>query len=333
MEKRINLFVTEQGSILSIEGNRLFVKVNKETKAEIPLINIRQIVLFGNITITPIAITRILNEKIPISYLTKGGKFIGQIIPPVHSNSKILNMQVNRAQDNKFRLSFAKSIIDAKIKNSIFLLTRRYRNRTDLEDEIKSLKSIISNLQNAENLKEVLGYEGSSSRIYFSAFSKLINNEFEFSFRNKRPSEDPINSLLSLTYTLVHSICYSMLMIAGLNPNIGILHEEKFGHPALASDLLEEFRAFICDRFVIKLINQGYFNYDSFTYTEKGVFLKDEALKKYLKEWGAYLDNDINIDNSFETNIFRLFEIQANKLKRSILSGENYEPYIAMEKK
>jgi len=332
MEKRINLFVTEQNSYLSVEGNRIYVKVDRQTKLDIPLINIRQIVLFGNIGISPVAINRCLNEGIIISFLSMRGKFIGQIVPPYHNDSKIMVMQIKRSEDTGFRTNLSRRIVEAKIRNSLSIISRRYKNQSDLEEDIKSLKSLLDKLIRSDSMKEILGYEGSSAKIYFGALSKILDKDFGFEGRTKHPPMDPVNSMLSFSYTLLHTICYSMLVISGLNPNIGFLHEQRSGHPALASDIMEELRAYICDRLVIRLINQGYFGKDSFTYTDNGVFFKEDSLKKFLREWASNLDSEVEVDNSIRTTTWRLIEIQTEKLRRAVVSGEEYKPFLIMEK-
>jgi len=331
MEKRINLFITEQNSYLSVEGNRLNVKVDKQSKLDLPLINIRQIVLFGNIGISPVAINRCLNENIIISFLSMRGKFIGQIVPPYHNDSKIITMQIKRSEDLGFKTNLSRRIVDAKIRNSISIISKRYKKQFSLEEDINSLQNILERLNRTDSIKEILGYEGSSARIYFGMLSKILNKEYGFDGRTKNPPMDPVNSMLSFSYTLLHTICYSMLVISGLNPNIGFFHEQRFGHPTLASDIMKELRAYVCDRLVIRLVNQGYFKKDSFTYTDKGVFFKDDSLKRFLKEWASNLDNEVEIDNAINTNIWRLIEVQTEKIKRSIISGEQYKPFLVME--
>ncbi len=328
MQKRINLFVTEQESILGVEGNRIYIRKEKNNLLDIPILNIRQIVLFGNITVTPRAITRLLNDGVFITYLTTNGKFLGQILPAEHSDCNIIKLQVKRADDNAFRFRISRDIIDAKINNSISHLLQRRRIKSEADELIAELKKNQSRLSQCTKFDELMGIEGICAKIYFSGLKRLLIKDFGFKGRTKHPPEDPVNAALSLSYTLLYSIIFSMLHIHGLNPYIGFLHETKYGHAALASDLLEEFRAYVCDKFVLKCFNQNMFDANSFTRTEKGVFFKDDKLKLFLKNWAENLDNEINYNNSFKTNVYRLIDIQSENIKKSILSGEDYKPFI-----
>lgn len=98
--------------------------------------------------------------------------------------------------------------------------------------------------------------EGAGSAIYFSCFNLLIkNNEFSFNTRNRRPPTDPVNSLLSLGYALLRHDIQSAVNIVGFDPYLGYLHVAHYGRPALALDLMEEFRPIVTDAVVLNVIN------------------------------------------------------------------------------
>jgi CRISPR-associated protein Cas1 len=331
MEKRINLFVTEQGAKLQVEGQRLFVSKCKEKLADIPLIHLRHIVIFGSATLTPRAVSRLLREGVFVSFLTMNGRFIGELLPAEHADGLIRKLQVKRLDDELFRIQISREIVTAKIHNFLWLLDKKRRKKMDLEKEKGELKKIEERVTSVSSMKELLGLEGSASRMYFSLISRIFALEFSFDGRKKHPAPDPLNALLSLSYTLLYSICFSFLHVVGLDPFIGFYHELRRGHASLASDLMEEFRAFVCDLFVLRIVNQGYFSPDSFTYTGDRVFLKKDSLKVFLKEWAKNLDRRVKVNDSFEADIWHLIELQAQKLKRAICGVENYIAFRAGE--
>ena len=100
-----------------------------------------------------------------------------------------------------------------------------------------------------------MGYEGAAARIYFSTLGKLIDSEFIFSGRNKRPPLDPFNSMISLGYSIILNEIYGKLEGKGLNPYFGILHKDREKHPTLASDMMEEWRAVLIDTLVMGMLN------------------------------------------------------------------------------
>lgn len=327
MEKRVNLFVTEQGSVLRVDGKRLVVVKDRERLCEVPILHLRHVVIFGNSTLTPQAVSRLLGEGVFVSFLTRYGKFAGTIVPAHHPDGVIRKVQVMRSEDTSFRLSFSKEVVRAKIHNSVVFLRTRRRERDAIKDALQELEKLRVKLDESTSLNEIRGLEGIASRIYFSAFQNILAKGFTFESRDKHPSSDPVNALLSLSYTLLYSICFSFLHVNGLDPFIGFFHEMKRGHASLASDIMEEFRVPFGDALVMSLINQGYFSEDSFTYTSQGVFLEREALKRFLKEFASSLDSKVLVDRSFKISKWHLIEHQVRKLKNAVLSGSTYSPY------
>ena len=51
-------------------------------------------------------------------------------------------------------------------------------------------------------------------------------------------------------------MCASALETVGLDPFVGFMHTDRPGRRSLALDLVEEFRAVMCDRFILSLINK-----------------------------------------------------------------------------
>ncbi len=82
--------------------------------------------------------------------------------------------------------------------------------------------------------------------------------------RTRRPPRDRLNAVLSFLYALVRSECASALEGVGLDPQVGYLHSIRPGRPALALDLMEEFRSVIADRMALTLINRGQLKPDQF---------------------------------------------------------------------
>src|SRR5436190_4022275 len=106
-------------------------------------------------------------------------------------------------------------------------------------------------------LGPLLGLERSGSAAYYGVFGSLCKGEWGFAGRVQRPPTDPINALLSFGYTVLTNQVVSLVCAVGLDPGIGVLHQPGFGKPALALDLVEEFRPIIVDSVVITMLNNG----------------------------------------------------------------------------
>jgi CRISPR-associated protein Cas1 len=163
-----------------------------------------------------------------------------------------------------------------------------------LKSEISNPKSEITNLKseisNPKSLMDTLrGLEGIGTAIYFSVFNGLLKQQrdvFAFKTRSHRPPRDRINCLLSFIYALLRHDCIAALTAVGLDPFVGFLHAERPNRPALALDLMEEFRPWLADRLAITLINRQQIGTDDFHAREGGaVELTDTARKRVITAW------------------------------------------------
>jgi CRISPR-associated protein Cas1 len=106
---------------------------------------------------------------------------------------------------------------------------------------------------------------------------------FEFKERSRRPPRNRMNALLSFLYTLITHDCVSALETVGLDPQMGFFHQLRPGRPALALDLMEEFRAIFADRLAVTLINRLQIQKDDFDERIGGaVYLNDKGRRTVL---------------------------------------------------
>jgi CRISPR-associated protein Cas1 len=175
--------------------------------------------------------------------------------------------------DDKVCAQIAKAIVAGKLQNCRVNILRAAREAKSAENE-KSLREAaeqigvqISTLPEAQTLEEIRGCEGQGSALYFSVFDTMITvqrTDFKFLTRNRRPPRDRVNALLSFIYALLLNDCISALEGVGLDPQIGYLHSLRSGRPALALDLMEEFRPAIAERLALTLINRRQLTADDF---------------------------------------------------------------------
>jgi CRISP-associated protein Cas1 len=223
--------------------------------------------------------------------------------------------QVQRSFDQEFILRQAGAIVGAKLHNSRLLLMRLNRRRkTEVATQaIAQLAELLPLAAGAPSVEVLLGYEGQGASLYFPAFATLLKGEFEFSKRTRRPPTDPVNSLLSLGYTLLSQNLHSMVEVAGLHTHFGNLHVPRDNHAALVSDLMEEFRALVVDSLVAYLINSKIFTPEDFTPPDErgGVYLHPDGLKRFLHHWEKrLLTRVVHPHTGHKVSHRRCFELQ-----------------------
>jgi CRISP-associated protein Cas1 len=126
---------------------------------------------------------------------------------------------------------------------------------------IAQLAALAEQAEQAEEAATLLGIEGTAARLYFDVFPSLLTGADglpgpSFSgLRNRRPPTDAVNCLLSFCYGLLTKELLAACLTVGFDPYIGLYHRPRFGRPALALDLAEEFRPLLADSTMLTLVN------------------------------------------------------------------------------
>jgi CRISPR-associated protein Cas1 len=283
------LYITQQGAVLSKTSERLKVTVNKEVVSEVPLIKVSQVVIFGNVMVTPATINLLMRREIEICYVTQHGRYVGRTQPEISKNGLLRLEQCKAALDPKHRLELARGFVLGKLANLRVMLMQKVEKKRDtsFKRALKQLKDSEKGAKKARNLELLRAYEGSGSAAYFSVFQQILKTEeFRFEKRVRRPPTDPVNALLSFGYTLLTNDMITAVNIVGFDPYIGYLHAEEYGRPSLPLDLIEEFRPLIVDAMVIACLNQGILTQTDFHKAdENGCRLTDEGCRKFLEQY------------------------------------------------
>lgn len=327
-----NLYLTEQGSILRKKGDRLIVEKEKEVLLDVECHKIDAVLIFGNVQFTTQAVHELFQHGIELAILTRTGRLIGQITSPMTKNIELRVEQFKKYGDEAFKFRFAKSIVGGKIRNSLQVLRSFSYNHPeiDLKGEIEALERGENGISEQNTIEGLNGAEGMAARHYFNGFDKMILGGFVFEGRRKHPAPDPVNALLSLGYTMVFNEISSLLDGMGFDPYLGYYHKIDYGRPSLASDLLEEFRAPIADRFALKLINNRVLKVEDFYDNPKGegVYLKRDSLKRYFAEYEEFMNNEFTHPETKEKTCFRkCFRIQIENLASCIKLDKEYRPF------
>lgn len=283
------LYIQEQGTVLARHDDRLLVKKEDRVLLDVPAAKVDQIFVFGRCAITTPAMTFCLQEDIPIVLLSSRGQYYGLLETPMGDRVSLHRQQFARAADPAFALATAKAVVRGKLRNSRVLLQRHQRRRgiDAVKHAIDQIDAILTRMDVATTVTEVCGYEGAGAAQYFNAFACLLQQDLGFSSRQRRPPPDPVNSLLSFGYTLCFYNIYALICGRGLHPYVGHLHQMRDRHPALVSDLLEEFRAPIVDSLVLYLVNAKVVTAADFQLSkvDGACFLRDAARKTFLQHF------------------------------------------------
>lgn len=338
MKKHLNtLYVTTQNAYLHKEGQSVAVNVEKETRLRIPVHTLSGIVCFGAISMSPFLMHHCAENNVAISFLSQYGKFLARVQGPVSGNVLLRKEQYRVAEEAEPSGAIARNMLVGKLANSRTVLRRALRDhgeQAELKKAELRLTQYIQRLSRSMPMNELRGNEGEAAASYFAAFPHLItakDEAFTFTGRNRRPPMDPVNALLSFTYTLLVHDCRSALEGVGLDPCVGYLHAIRPGRPSLALDLMEEFRAFLADRLVLSLINRKQVQAKDFSDSAGGaVTMSDAARKTVLTAWQKRKQEEITHPYLEEKcKVGLLPHLQAQLLARHLRGDlEAYPPFI-----
>lgn len=251
------LYVTEQGALLGLRNARVILRHDGGEQNSVPLHRLDQIVLQGNQLLST-ALLRACRENHADVFLSS---FTGaceiRIDDLGGGGIDTWTAQVRMQEDGPMLIRIARTIVQAKLHNSHTVLrhVNRRRELPELEEIQEQLKKLREQVAAAEGIEALRGLEGIAAREYYRGLGILLAPRWTWPGRNRRPPKDPINALLSYGYGLLYQNVLGLLRRAGLNPYLGVYHQMRPGHPALASDLMEEFRALVVDRMVLNLLN------------------------------------------------------------------------------
>lgn len=326
-----SLYVSQQGCYVFLKQESLIVQQKGKILAEVQLPLLEQILIFGKSQVTTQAIRTCLWRNIPIVYLSRMGYCYGRLLPLERGYRHLTRYQ--QQISSLERLIVAREIVRAKLKNSRVILLRQQRrhNSKAIAFAIQSLEHLIQKATRADNLERLMGYEGAGSGAYFSAFGEsLTNGEFVFLARSRRPPGNPVNALLSFGYQVLWNHLLALIEIQGLDPYQACLHQGTERHAALASDLIEEFRAPIVDSLVLWLVNSKVMDVArDFEYNNGGCYLNNSGRKKYLKAFLQRMEEEVQTNSQQKQPRWDLLAQQVKLFKQFIYEpSRGYQPFL-----
>jgi len=140
------VYVQEQGALVGVRRGRLEVFKDGQTLGSYRLIDVSQLCISGNITVTPQAMRELFAREIPVCWFSYGGWFSGlaQGLPSKH-------VELRRAQNlasPQMLLGAAGRMVEGKIRNARTLLRRN--SRGDSGRVVEQLRDLAAGAAAAE---------------------------------------------------------------------------------------------------------------------------------------------------------------------------------------
>ena len=321
------LYIQEKWAKVGISGESITVKHGDCDIGRFGLKDVSELVLCGNITVSAQCLHKLCETGIPVIHLSAGHWFYGFTHGFELKNAFDRAAQFAVAADSHRSLRLAQAFIRAKGQNQRTMLRRNGIMVPKIA--LRQMKFLIDEINNVDSIDSLIGIEGKIAAYYFEHFNTMIKNEFQTQFRfdsrNRRPPKDPVNALLSFGYALLAKEITVAIASNGLDPWWGFMHRPRHGRPALALDLMEEFRPLIVDSAVITSINTGRIKANDFIISHNGCVLKDTARKAFIACFEQRLDQLVTHPVfEYRCSWRTIIRIQIRLMSR-VLRGELYE--------
>jgi CRISPR-associated protein Cas1 len=260
-------FIDKKNTSITVEKTALRVDEQK-----IPLRLLDVVIIGTSCSLESKDMVKMTKEGISLLLLSARGDDMA-IVFSAKSKSAELKMEQYHAQSRA--LDIAKYFIGQKVI--------RHTEHLEKHGKILDITKVLEKIENTKRIQTLLGVEGSFSKRYFTHYFKFFPKKLHLGKRSKNPPLDPVNSMLSFFYMLVHNLITVRLLSYGFEPSIGFMHQPFRGHDALSSDFMELFRADI-NEFVFGLFDSGKLQNSDFTKSH-GIYLKYEARRRI---WGNF---------------------------------------------
>jgi len=276
----MTLLVDQRGSELKLDKNAKVVSLHYPdgTMHRVGLYALRRIIVSGDVNLPATLLRAAAEANVSVVLLPGRGKGNGvNLFPYLESNLKLRLAQYRAYFDTEVCLSLARQIAVAKIQAQSSWLARH-----NLSCDFSS--SVEDGLRAPDNAT-LMGLEGNVAKKYFAKWRSLWDNAWKFKERNRRPPRDPVNALLSLSYTLAGNHIGQWVNTYGLDVSIGFLHVPLKNRPSLALDLLEPVRPWI-DEWLWQQVHDGLLTPKQFTINEgDGCRLDKDGRKAFFAQW------------------------------------------------
>jgi CRISPR-associated protein Cas1 len=326
-------YVMQRGASVRREGALLNVYVGNKREAQISTHDLGQLVLMGNVLLTPAALDLLLERGVDTVFLTVYGRYRARIVGAGSSHVTLRLAQYAAFSEPSRALEVAKAIVRGKVENQRRYLVRQAREgrSAGARRACLSMRATLERLAAAGTLDEVRGCEGAAAAAYFRVFGEVITADgFSFDGRNRRPPMDPVNAMLSFCYTLLANVVEAAVHVVGMDPYLGTLHAPEPGRPSLVCDLQEEFRTPLVDAMVVAAMNLGVVEPGDFEQGAPGepVWMKREAVRSLAQLFERRLARAVRYEPVGKRLPYRMVvEQQVRRMARAVVEGEPYEAF------
>lgn len=324
------IYIFSDGELVRKDNSLMFETKDGEKKY-IPVENVREILIFGEVDINKRLLEFLSQKEIMLSFFNYYGFYVGSYYPREHNNSGFAILrQAEYYLDNDKRIIIARKFVEGAAKNGLKVLKYYNRRGKDLQEHIEKIESIIPDLMNYNKIPYLMQREAEMKKAYYQAFDEIIDSEdFKFLRRSKRPPVDRINAIISFSNSLIYTTVLREIYSTHLDPRIGYLHATNFRRFSLNLDIAEIFKPVIGDRTIFHVLNKNILSEKDFEKDLDRVYLNNKGKAKFIESLEERMSETIKLKKLDKQVSYRtLIRMEVYKLEKHIMGEEEYQPFV-----
>ncbi len=308
--------------VLKRKENTIVFETSNNEKKFIPVENVEQIFVFGEVDFNNKFLNFIAQNNICLHIFNYYGWYSGSFYPrETNISGKLLIEQASHYLDPKKRLILAKKFIEGAIHN----IKRNLQKRDNFKEKTEKISVFENQIKSVTNIPKLMALEAQTRKIYYDCFEKLSGWSFEE--RSIQPPKNPLNALISFGNSLVYSIILKEIYLTPLSPFISFLHEPRERRYSLALDVAEIFKPILSDRLILKLLNLKMITNNDFVEELGGIYLNERGRKIFVEEFDKQLESTILHRKLRKKVKYKtLIRLELYKLVKHLLGEKEYQP-------
>lgn len=277
------LIIDSRDVSLDYESYCLLIRQPEQPLRSVPLARLERILCMCNVTVS----TRLIGQcqKLGVDFVALNSRYSSHSFSIYANHAKQAQRRIAQyawAKEPATSLPLARRLVAHKL-----MLTRHAIQNTGINDNRalhNTLQQSIRHALRCDNIEQLRGHEGSAQRHAFEYWRQCLPEQLGFTSRQRRPPPDPVNSLLSLTFTLLHEEAVRQSLVHGLDPWLGVYHCAAPGRLSLACDLMEPLRP-AAEAWVVRLFTENKIDKRHFTGIGENCLLSKTGRDLFYPLW------------------------------------------------
>lgn len=295
----------------------------------LPIENAEALFLHGQIDYNTRLMSFLNDHGVAIHVFGWNDYYAGSVMPERGQTSGQTLVEQVRAYDTpERRRSIARKFIRGSIHNMRANVKYYHGRGYEFDDLVARLEAQSAALDSEMNTNELMGVEATARRAYYSIFDDVLPEGFVFAGRQYNPPDNEVNSLISFGNSLVYANIVSAIRATALDPAVSFLHEPGERRYSLALDIADLFKPLLADRVIFRVVNRNQLRLDDFEDNLNACLLNETGRETFSKAFEETLDETIEHPRlNRKVSYQYLLRIEAYKLKKHLLTGEEYVPF------